>query len=900
MSNLTIAHAPVRWNLPTLLISNARSVRHKMDELQCVSDTNSVECVIVSESWLEDEMPMEPFELQGFHPAQHIIRSNRVGGGVSVYIHESIPQLTAHKDLEDPSFETKWVTARPKLLPREFSILIVVGVYHPPNAPNWPMICHIQTNMELLLQKHPQAGIIIGGDLNDLKLSFLCSSFKLKQIVSCKTRGENTLDKILTNMASFYAKPFPIGALGSSDHQTVVATPIIPPKRRPPQRIVKYVRCPTHDDKIQMAEMLRSVPWEDMYKLPSCESQFEFFHGILSDTINTLIPLQKKVSYTNDKPWITPAFKSLVARRQKALLSGDIPQYNRLRNQVNRDRELLPKNFYSSTLEKLGPGFSRGWWKTVKTLLGMNSSSNALQNFASSFYDGDMDRLSNEINEFLASVSDDLDRLPPADPHPNADYPPVPNEFVIPVEDTFKQLAQVKTCKAIGPDGIPNWVLKEFADIIAGPLCAIQNSSLRESFIPLLWRSANITPLPKLVPMKDIKKDVRPIALTPVMAKLTEYHQVKAVNKICGTVDRSQYGCEEGTSTTHTLISILHPVYKVTDDSKFFGRLELVDFSKAFDHIHHQKSLKKLEDNGVPPILLNWFTAFLRDRKQRVKVGDITSEWKSPNGGVPQGTLSGPMIFKHMVSDLHTNLPDEKFMDDTTLVETSAKSVGSTMQQASDQVCDWSKTNQLGLNTLKTKDMVYSFGHSPDLQPIIMNGAVIERVDSSKLLGVHIQNNLKWDTHIEYINKKASSRLYFLRCLKRAGLSKSELVTIYISSVRSICEYACAVWSTSLTQELSDALESIQRRAFKIISPGLSYELACVELRLEPLYERRLAICRKLFNDMQKPDHRLHGLLPPPRTIKYGLRTMTKYPQPKCKTNRYKNSFVPFCLFNFQ
>ena len=198
----------------------------------------------------------------------------------------------------------------------------------------------------------------------------------------------------------------------------------------------------------------------------------------------------------------------------------------------------------------------------------------------------------NEINEFLASVSSDLDPLPPSDPNPTAVCTPVPDEFIIPVEETFKQLTQVKTCKAIGPDGIPNWVLKEFADIIAGPLCAIQNSSLRESFIPLLWRSANLTPLPKLVPMKNIKKDVRPISLTPVMAKLTEYHQVKAVNKICGTVDDSQFGCQDGTSTTNALIiiSILHPVYRATDDSKCFGRLELVDFSKAFDHIHHQKT----------------------------------------------------------------------------------------------------------------------------------------------------------------------------------------------------------------------------------------------------------------------------------------------------------------------
>ena len=508
--------------------------------------------------------------------------------------------------------------------------------------------------------------------------------------------------------------------------------------------------------------------------------------------------------------------------------------------------------------------------------------------------------LSNDINEFLASVSSDLEPLPKADSYPKADYPPVPDEFIISLEATTKQLLKVKTNKAIGPDCIPNWVLKEFADIIAGPLCAIQNSSLREAFIPELWRSANVTSLPKVVPMKEIKKDVRPISLTPVMSKLMEYHPVKAVNRICGSVDSSQFGCAEGTSTTHALISITQPVYKATDDSKFFARWNLVDFSKAFDHIHHDTALRKMASNGVPPVLLNWFTAFLRDRKQRVKTGKIESEWRSLNGGVPQGTLSGPLIFVHMVSDLHTSLPDEKFMDDTTIVEVNSKSHGSDMQPAADEVCQWSATNQLGLNTLKTKDMLVSFGNPPDISPLIMNNTEIEMVTETKLLGVYIQSNLKWDAHIEYLNKKAASRLHFLRCLKRSGLSSSELVTIFITMIRSVLEYACPVWSTCLTKELSDDLESIQERACRIILPKVSYDSAREQLNLPLLSERRIDICKKLFVAMQKPDHRLHHLLPAPRSVGYGLRNAKKYPLPKCKTNRYKNSFVPYCLYNFQ
>ena len=168
------------------------------------------------------------------------------------------------------------------------------------------------------------------------------------------------------------------------------------------------------------------------------------------------------------------------------------------------------------------------------------------------------------------------------------------------------------------------------------------------------------------------------------------------------------------------------------------------------------------------------------------------------------------------------------------------------------------------------------------------------------MLGVIIQEDLKWDSHIEYINKKASKRLYFLRCLKRSGLSRDELVSIYICLIRSICEYACPVWSTCLTDELSVILESIQRRAVKIILPSEEYEQACISLDLPLLAKRRSILCKKFFLNMTRPDHRLHDLLPQPNSSNYTLRRKLKYQPPKCLTMRYKNSFVPWCLFNCQ
>ena len=73
------------------------------------------------------------------------------------------------------------------------------------------------------------------------------------------------------------------------------------------------------------------------------------------------------------------------------------------------------------------------------------------------------------------------------------------------------------------------------------------------------------------------------------------------------------------------------------------ARVLLIDFSKAFDHIDHAMLLEKLQARGVPSILLRWTYSFLQNRQQCVKVGGLFSDWLSPNGGVPQGTLAGPL-----------------------------------------------------------------------------------------------------------------------------------------------------------------------------------------------------------------------------------------------------------------
>jgi hypothetical protein len=110
-----------------------------------------------------------------------------------------------------------------------------------------------------------------------------------------------------------------------------------------------------------------------------------------------------------------------------------------------------------------------------------------------------------------------------------------------------------------------------------------------------------------------------------------------------------------------------------------------------------------------------------------------------------------------------------------------------------------------------------------------------------------ISKDLKWIEHVDYICKKASKRLYALRLLKRASIPAGKLVRVYTTCVRPILEFSCEVWHYSLAQCLSDEIESIQRRALRIIFPDLKYEDALVTAGVMALFLRRKTICEKLF-----------------------------------------------------
>ena len=173
-----------------------------------------------------------------------------------------------------------------------------------------------------------------------------------------------------------------------------------------------------------------------------------------------------------------------------------------------------------------------------------------------------------------------------------------------------------------------------------------------------------------------------------------------------------------------------------------------------------------------------------------------------------------------MINDLQTSAcKTYKYVDDTTILHTGTDPRSDALQGAASEIAQWCQINDMKINTSKTKELLFSFSKQPSvaLPAVHLENQIIERTPSAKLLGIYITDDLKWNTHINHITKKASQRLYMLSTLKKAGVPQADLLTIYTAKIRSVVEYGCECWHPGLTDYLNKQIEMIQKRALKII-----------------------------------------------------------------------------------
>ena len=136
-----------------------------------------------------------------------------------------------------------------------------------------------------------------------------------------------------------------------------------------------------------------------------------------------------------------------------------------------------------------------------------------------------------------------------------------------------------------------------------------------------------------------------------------------------------------------------------------------------------------------------------------------------------------------------------------------------------EHITNSAKTRGMRVNHAKTCLMCFSAASSFEASAEISgpDGSVIKSVDFARFLGVTIDSDLTFGTHIEDTRKKVRARAWALNALREASFSESELVKVYETHVRPAAEYASVVWGSMITAQQGLTLERQQNQALKYI-----------------------------------------------------------------------------------
>ena len=135
-----------------------------------------------------------------------------------------------------------------------------------------------------------------------------------------------------------------------------------------------------------------------------------------------------------------------------------------------------------------------------------------------------------------------------------------------------------------------------------------------------------------------------------------------------------------------------------------------------------------------------------------------------------------------------------------------------------DGINEWTIHQKMKINENKTKNMIFNFTDNYQFMTrLALNGQTVEVLNSTKLLGTIVSDDLCWDLNTSNIVRKANARMERLRRVASFGTSVEEMKDVYFLFVRSLLEQSATVWHSSLTEENINDLERFQNSAVKII-----------------------------------------------------------------------------------
>ena len=576
-------------NLPIISVSNLHSLMPKVRNFTLDMQERQIGCGLLSEVWEKKNKKKHKYEIErmlymeGLKYISTPRPSAKRGGGAAIVA--PIDKFLLEKlDIEIPNkLEVCWGMLRPKLSDNAMiKEIIVVSFYSPPKSnKKSKLIDHILTTTHILLTKYPAAGLIIGGDKNDLNIAPLIAGIpRVQQIVNSNTINGKILDIIITNMYQLYQVPVVVPpvlpddpSIGvPSDHSVPIATPLCSSNPTPRLKYeVKVVQPMPQSGIHEFGKWITQEKWESLEtnktgcvsgQLGPCE-QVQNLEKILTEKMDEIFPKLEIKLRPFDKPFITRELKILDRRKKREYLKkGKSENYMKLKKKFDCKFKKAAANYLEKNVRNLKEADPSKAYSTLKKM--GSQPGDCIEEGQFTLLSHIEEKLTPEqsvekIAQHFAQISQnypplDIDSLPEDIRKKFTDPIKLPDIPIITPLQVYEKMKKSKKSKSTVPGDLPKSLIQEFSPELAEPLATIFQNIVKSSEWPSSWKTEHGLPLKK-VKVPKIEDELRIISLTNYFSKVLEQFVMDWLLYYVGDkIDVGQFGGIKGSSISHYLI----------------------------------------------------------------------------------------------------------------------------------------------------------------------------------------------------------------------------------------------------------------------------------------------------------------------------------------------------------